>query len=170
LLVRTPASGITIVRIALYQPDIPQNAGAILRLAACLDIPVDLIEPAGFVLGNQGVRRAGMDYLEQVDLTRHISWDAFQVGVRPPQRLVLLSTKATERHIDFAYRPDDTLLVGRESDGVPESVHGRVDARVQVPLRADTRSLNVVTALALVLGEALRQQNGFSELEEVGGP
>lgn len=158
------------MRIALYQPDIPQNAGAILRLAACLDVPVDLIEPAGFVLGNQGVRRAGMDYLDQVDLTRHISWDAFESGVTPPQRLVLLSTKATERHIDFAFHADDTLLVGRESDGVPESVHGRVDARVQVPIRADTRSLNVVTALALVLGEALRQQNAFSDLGKVRGP
>lgn len=158
------------MRIALYQPDIPQNAGAILRLAACLDIPVDLIEPAGFVLGNQGVRRAGMDYLEHVDLTRHISWEAFETGVTPPQRLILLSTKATERHIDFAYRPDDTLLVGRESDGVPQSVHARADGRVQVPIRADTRSLNVVTALALVLGEALRQNNAFPDQEEVRGP
>ncbi|MBT3400786.1 MAG: tRNA (cytidine(34)-2'-O)-methyltransferase [Rhodospirillaceae bacterium] len=153
----------TAVRIALYQPDIPQNAGAILRLAACLNIPVDLIEPAGFVLHNQGVRRAGMDYLEQVNLSRHISWDAFEAGVTPPQRLILLSTKATERHIDFAYHRDDTLLVGRESDGVPESVHGRVDAQVRVPMQADARSLNVVTALALVLGEALRQQDGFPD-------
>lgn len=158
------------MRIALYQPDIPQNAGAILRLAACLDVPVDLIEPAGFVLGNQGVRRAGMDYLAHVDLTRHISWEAFEAGMSPPRRLILLSTKATERHIDFAYRPDDTLLVGRESDGVPESVHGRADARVQVPMRANTRSLNVVTALALVLGEALRQQDGFPDQEEADGP
>ncbi len=149
------------MRIALYQPDIPQNAGAILRLAACLNIPVDLIEPAGFVLSDHGVRRAGMDYLEQVDLTRHISWDAFETRVVPPQRLVLLSTKATERHIDFAYRPDDTLLVGRESDGVPETVHARADAQLRVPITADSRSLNVVTALALVLGEALRQQDGF---------
>lgn len=151
------------MRIALYQPDIPQNAGAILRLAACLNIPVDLIEPAGFVLSNHGVRRAGMDYLAQVDLTRHISWDAFEAGVRPPQRLVLLSTKATERHIDFAFRPDDTLLVGRESNGVPQTVHARADAQLRVPMQAESRSLNVVTALALVLGEALRQQDGFPD-------
>lgn len=151
------------MRIALYQPDIPQNAGAILRLAACLNIPVDLIEPAGFVLSNHGVRRAGMDYLAQVDLTRHISWDAFEAGVRPPPRLVLLSTKATERHIDFAFRPDDTLLVGRESDGVPQTVHARADAQLRVPMQAESRSLNVVTALALVLGEALRQQDGFPD-------
>jgi tRNA (cytidine/uridine-2'-O-)-methyltransferase len=156
-----PAPETIAVRIALYQPDIPQNAGAILRLAACLNVPVDLIEPAGFVLGNHGVRRAGMDYLEQVDLTRHISWDAFEGGVTPPQRLILLSTKATERHIDFAYRPDDTLLVGRESDGVPQTVHARADAQLRVPMQAASRSLNVVTALALVLGEALRQQDGF---------
>jgi tRNA (cytidine/uridine-2'-O-)-methyltransferase len=156
-----PAPEITAVRIALYQPDIPQNAGAILRLAACLNIPVDLIEPAGFVLSNHGVRRAGMDYLEQADLSRHISWDAFEAGLVPPQRLILLSTKATERHIDFAYRRDDTLLVGRESDGVPQSVHARAEAQVRVPMQADARSLNLVTALALVLGEALRQQDGF---------
>ncbi len=149
------------MRIALYQPDIPQNAGAILRLAACLNIPVDLIEPAGFVLSNHGVRRAGMDYLEQVDLTRHLSWDAFEADVVPPQRLILLSTKATERHIDFDYRPDDTLLVGRESDGVPQTVHARADAQLRVPMQPASRSLNVVTALALVLGEALRQQDGF---------
>ncbi|MEP4379893.1 MAG: tRNA (cytidine(34)-2'-O)-methyltransferase [Alphaproteobacteria bacterium] len=151
------------MRIALYQPDIPQNAGAILRLAACLNIPVDLIEPAGFVLHDQGVRRAGMDYLEQADLTPHISWDAFEGGVMPPQRLILLSTKATERHIDFEYRRDDTLLVGRESDGVPPSVHARADAQVRVPMQTGSRALNVVTALALVLGEALRQQNGFPD-------
>lgn len=149
------------MRIALYQPDIPQNAGAILRLAACLNVPVDLIEPAGFVIGEPGVRRAGMDYLALADLTRHISWEAFAAGLHPPRRLVLLTTAATERHIDFAYRPDDTLLVGRESDGAPPAVHERANARVRVPVRADTRSLNVVTALALVLGEALRQQGGF---------
>lgn len=149
------------MRIALYQPNIPQNAGAILRLAACLDCPVDLIEPAGFVLKDHGVRRAGMDYLDQVDLTRHISWEAFIDQLAPSQRLILLTTKATERHIDFAYGPDDTLLVGRESDGTPGNVHARADARVRIPIRPEARSLNVVTALTLVLAEALRQQDGF---------
>lgn len=156
------------MRIALFQPDIPQNAGAILRLAACLDLPVDLIEPAGFVLQNHGVRRAGMDYLDQVNLTRHIAWDRFEVELATSQRLILLSTKATERHIDFTFRPDDTLLVGRESDGVPEHVHRRADARIRIPIRAGLRSLNVVTALAMVLGEALRQQDGFPEAETMG--
>jgi tRNA (cytidine/uridine-2'-O-)-methyltransferase len=151
------------MRIALYQPDIPQNAGAILRLAACLDCPVDLIEPAGFVLRDHGVRRAGMDYLERVDLTRHISWDRFAETLAPPRRLVLLTTKATERHIDFTFAPDDTLLVGRESDGAPESVHDRADARLRIPIAPAARSLNVVTALAMVLGEALRQQGSFPE-------
>ena len=155
------------MRIALFQPDIPQNAGAILRLAACLDLPVDLIGPAGFVLQNPGIRRAGMDYLDHVQLTHHTSWDRFEACLVPPRRLVLLSTKATERHIDFAFGPEDTLLVGRESDGVPEPVHARAGARICVPMRAGLRSLNVVTALAIVLGEALRQQNGFPTLDTV---
>ncbi|MBN43450.1 MAG: tRNA methyltransferase [Alphaproteobacteria bacterium] len=153
------------MRIALYQPDIPQNAGAILRLAACLNLPVDLIEPAGFVMHNPGVRRAGMDYLDQVNLTRHISWARFADVLAPPQRLILLSTKAAERHIDFAFQPEDTLLVGSESNGVPDTVHASVDAQVRVPMRGNLRSLNVVTALAIVLGEALRQQDGFSRAE-----
>jgi tRNA (cytidine/uridine-2'-O-)-methyltransferase len=149
------------VRIALYQPDIPQNAGAALRLAACLGVGVDLIEPAGFVLGNPRMRRAGMDYLDHVELVRHPSWDAYLGGDANPRRLVLLTTHATCAHIDFAFRADDTLLVGRESGGVPDDVYARADARIRVPMRSGVRSLNVVTALALVLGEALRQTNGY---------
>lgn len=149
------------MRIALYQPDIPQNAGATFRLAACLGLPVDLIEPAGFVMSDSNLRRAGMDYLSEVEIVRHISWDRY-LAEAPPARLVLLTTRAKQRHIDFAFKADDTLLVGQESSGVPDAVHDRADARLRVPMRPETRSLNVVTALTLVLGEALRQIDGFS--------
>lgn len=149
------------MRIALYQPEIPQNAGATFRLAACLGVPVDLIEPAGFVMNDATLRRAGMDYLHEVEIVRHISWDRY-LSEAPPSRLVLLTTRGNQRHVDFAFNPDDTLLVGQESSGVPDPVHERADARIRVPMRPETRSLNVVTALALALGEALRQVDGFS--------
>ncbi|MCA8929380.1 MAG: tRNA (cytidine(34)-2'-O)-methyltransferase [Alphaproteobacteria bacterium] len=148
------------MRLALYQPDIPQNTGAILRLAACLDVGVDVIEPCGFVWDDRRLRRAGMDYLAGVDLVRHASWPRF-LEARPPGRLVLLSTSATLRHTDAAFRPDDTLLLGRESAGVPPDVHHRADLAIRIPLRATARSLNVALAAALVLGEALRQTDGF---------
>lgn len=151
------------MRIALYQPDIPQNTGAILRLSACLGLPVDLIEPAGFVLSDRALRRVGMDYLDLVQLRRHRSWDAFSADRTPDHRLVLLTTQATQTHIDFAFRDDDTLLVGRESSGVPAEVHDAADARIRVPIRAESRSLNVVTALTLVAGEALRQLEQFPQ-------
>ncbi len=150
------------MRIALFQPDIPQNAGAALRLAACLGVPVDIIEPAGFALGNPRFRRAGMDYIDQVDISRHISWDTYRQTALPG-RLVLLTTGATQRHVDFDFAPDDTLIVGRESDGVPEDIHALADARLRVPMRPQIRSLNVVTALAIVLGEAMRQLDGFPD-------
>jgi tRNA (cytidine/uridine-2'-O-)-methyltransferase len=149
------------MRIALYQPDIPQNAGATFRLAACLGLPVDLIEPAGFVMSDSHLRRAGMDYLSEVEIVRHMSWDRY-LSEAPPARLVLLTTRGEQRHIDFTFKADDTLLVGQESSGVPDAVHNRADARLRVPMRPETRSLNVVTALTLVLGEALRQTDGFS--------
>jgi len=149
------------MRIALYQPDIPQNAGATFRLAACLGLPVDLIEPAGFVMSDSHLRRAGMDYLSEVEIVRHMSWDRY-LSEAPPARLVLLTTRGEQRHIDFTFKADDTLLVGQESRGAPDAVHNRADARLRVPMRPETRSLNVVTALTLVLGEALRQTDGFS--------
>jgi len=149
------------MRIALYQPDIPQNAGATFRLAACLGLPVDLIEPAGFVMSDSQLRRAGMDYLSEVEIVRHMSWDRY-LSEAPPARLVLLTTRGEQRHIDFTFKADDTLLVGQESSGAPDAVHNRADARLRVPMRPETRSLNVVTALTLVLGEALRQTDGFS--------
>lgn len=148
------------MRIALYQPDIPQNAGAIFRLATCLDLPVDIIEPAGFVLNDANLRRAGMDYLDQTRITRHISWSTYLADANPA-RLVLLTTTATQRHVDFKFNAHDTLMVGRESSGVPDEVHDRADARIRVPMHPDARSLNVVTALTFALGEALRQVDGY---------
>lgn len=148
------------MRIALFEPDIAPNTGAALRLAACLGVPVDVIEPLGFVLGDPGLRRAGMDYLERVDLTRHASWRAFREARQAAGaggRLVLLTTRAETAYTAFAFAPSDTLLAGRESAGVPEAVQRAADARIRVPMVPGVRSLNAVTALALVLGEALRQ-------------
>jgi tRNA (cytidine/uridine-2'-O-)-methyltransferase len=144
------------MRLALYEPDIPQNTGAVLRLAACFGIAVDLIEPMGFVWDDRRLRRAGMDYLEGVDWTRHRSWDAF-LAARRPGRLVLLTTRAPVGHVGFMFRPDDTLILGRESAGAPERVHHAADAAVRIALKPGMRSLNVAIAAAIVLGEALRQ-------------
>jgi len=143
------------VRLALYQPDIPQNAGTLIRLGACLGVPIDIIEPCGFLLDDRRLRRSVMDYADGADVTRHISWSAFQAW--RPGRLVLLSTKAALPYTDFAFRPDDVLMVGRESSGVPDEVHAGADARVLIPMRPGARSLNVALAAAMVLGEALRQ-------------
>lgn len=148
------------MRIALFEPDIPQNTGTILRLAACLGLAVDLIEPAGFALDDARMRRAGMDYLEHVELMRHASWAAF--AARPRGRLLLFTTRAEQAYAEFAYRPDDTLLFGRESGGVPAAVHDAADARLRIPIRAGLRSLNVAVAVAMVAGEALRQTGGFA--------
>ena len=148
------------MRLALYQPDIPQNAGALLRLGACLGVAVDVVEPCGFLLDDRKLKRAGMDYLESADWRRYASWASFLVA-RPAGRLVLLTTRGETLHHRFAYRPDDTLLLGRESAGVPEEVAAACDARVRIPLRPGLRSLNVATAAAIVLGEALRQTEGF---------
>jgi tRNA (cytidine/uridine-2'-O-)-methyltransferase len=150
------------VRIALYQPDIPQNTGTILRLAACLGVAVDVIGPAGFDLSNAALRRAGLDYIGSADLTRHDSWDTFFVGRSPEARLVLLSSKASSPHIDFAFRPTDILLLGRESAGVPDGVRAVCDAAVRIPMQPGLRSLNIAVAAAIVLGEALRQTGGFA--------
>jgi tRNA (cytidine/uridine-2'-O-)-methyltransferase len=152
------------MRLALYQPDIPQNAGTLIRLAACLDVGIDIIEPAGFVLSDANFRRAGMDYVEQARIARHQSWTVFYDGHRREGtgRLVLLTTKASVPYTDFAFAPGDTLLLGRESAGVPDEVHDKVDARVRVPMKEGLRSLNVAVAAAMVLGEALRQTKGFA--------
>ncbi len=148
------------MRLALYQPDIPQNTGTILRLAACLSVPVDIIGPAGFDLSDKALRRAGLDYLERVTMTRHLSWEHF-CRDRASGRLVLLSTRGTVRHIDFGFEAGDVLLLGRESAGVPDHVHVSADASIVIPLATGTRSLNVAVAAAMALGEALRQTGGY---------
>ena len=154
------------MRLALFEPDIPQNTGSMLRLAACLGVGVDLIEPCGFVWDDRRLRRAGMDYLEGVALERHRSWAAFmEAGRHRPGRLVLLTTKAAAPYTGFRFAAADTVLVGRESAGVPEAVHAAVDARVGIPMRHGSRSLNVAVAAAMVLGEALRQTGGFADPE-----
>ena len=142
--------------LALYQPDIPQNCGTMLRTCACLGVAAAIVGPAGFPDSDRHFRRAGMDYLDAVDLTRHASFDAFEVW-RAGRRLVLLTTAATLPYTRFAFRPGDVLMVGRESAGVPAPVHAAADARILVPLRPSLRSLNVAATAAMVLGEALRQ-------------
>lgn len=144
------------MQLALYQPDIPQNAGAAIRLAACLGIGLDIIEPCGFPWDERKIRQSAMDYPDHLDLARHSSWEAFK-SARAGRRIVLLSTKAALSYLDFTFRNDDILLAGRESAGVPDHVHEAADARVFVPMRPGLRSLNVVTACAMVAGEALRQ-------------
>lgn len=148
------------MRLALFEPDIPQNAGAMMRLAACLGVAMDLIEPCGFVLDDRRLRRAGLDYRHALDLTVHRSWAAFQAE-RAPGRLVVLTTRDCLPYTDATFRPDDILMVGRESAGLPEAVHAAADLRVVIPMRPGLRSLNVATAAAMVLGEALRQTGGF---------
>jgi tRNA (cytidine/uridine-2'-O-)-methyltransferase len=146
------------MRIALYQPDIPQNTGTVLRLCACLGIEAHIIEPTGFPSSDRAFRRAGMDYLEAVVLTRHASWRDFEIWRQlRPCRLILFTTKATLSYLDFSFSADDVLLFGRESAGVSEAVHTAADARLLIPMRPDMRSLNVAIAAALAAGEALRQ-------------
>jgi tRNA (cytidine/uridine-2'-O-)-methyltransferase len=152
------------LRLVLFEPDIPQNAGAMMRLCACLDVPMELVEPCGFLLSDRHLRRAGMDYLDHLRLNRHRSFAAFEAWRRqalPGARLVLLSTRGEAAYQDFAYRPNDLLMVGRESAGAPEAVHRAADARLKVPLAPGRRSLNVALAAAMVLGEALRQTRQF---------
>lgn len=154
------------MHIALYQPDIAQNAGTILRLCACLAIDAHIIEPAGFPASDRAFRRAGMDYLHHVALTRHVSWQAFQQWrierAVPVPRLLVFSTAASTSYLDHGFTADDVLLFGRESAGLPDEVHAAADARLVIPMRAGLRSLNVAMAAAMAAGEALRQTGGFS--------
>ncbi len=144
--------------LALYQPDIPQNAGTMLRMCACLGIGAAIIEPAGFPVSDRHFRRAGMDYLDHVTIDRHVSWRTFRDWQSAQgRRLVLLSTRAALPYTQFDFRPDDVLMVGRESAGVPEDVHAAADARLLIPVAPGLRSLNVAVAAAMVVGEALRQ-------------
>jgi tRNA (cytidine/uridine-2'-O-)-methyltransferase len=146
------------MRIGLYQPDIPQNTGTIIRLAACLGIEVHIIEPAGFPTSDRSFRRAGMDYLDRVKIVRHASGEAFDAWRRREgARIVLFTTQATQSYLDYAFYPTDILLFGRESAGVPQEVHEAADARLVIPMQVGMRSLNVALATAMAAGEALRQ-------------
>jgi tRNA (cytidine/uridine-2'-O-)-methyltransferase len=149
------------LRLALFEPDIPQNTGALLRLAACFGVAVDLIEPCGFLIDDRRLQRAALDYKALAAVRRHSSWAAFLAERRPGLRLVLMTTKGDIRLDRFAFGADDTVLLGRESAGVPEAVHQAADARVAIPLRAPARSLNVALAGAIALAEALRQTRSF---------
>jgi tRNA (cytidine/uridine-2'-O-)-methyltransferase len=150
------------MRIALYEPDIPQNTGTILRLCACLGIEAHIIEPAGFPVTDRAFRRAGMDYLDQVSLTRHESFAAFEEWrARERLSLVLLTTTAERSYLDHTFRDDQILLFGRESAGVPEAVHKAADVRLCVPMHPGMRSVNVAMAAAMVAGEALRQSGAL---------
>ena len=144
--------------IALYQPDIPQNTGTILRLGACLGVAVHIIEPTGFALSDTGLKRAGMDYLERAAMQRHRSWDAFEEWrALKGRRLVLLTTKADCPYLSFDFKPDDILLFGRESSGVPDDVHDKADQRLTIPMVEELRSINLACSVSMVTGEAIRQ-------------
>jgi tRNA (cytidine/uridine-2'-O-)-methyltransferase len=147
------------LRLALYQPDMPPNTGTMMRLCACLGVGMDIIEPCGFPFDDAKLRRAAMDYIDHLDFTRHRSWDDFaaQIGAR---RLVLLTTKGAVPYTAFSFQPDDILMVGRESAGVPDDVHARADARIVIPILPPLRSLNVAISAAMTLGEAQRQLGG----------
>ncbi|WP_372918068.1 tRNA (cytidine(34)-2'-O)-methyltransferase [Sandarakinorhabdus sp.] len=150
------------MRIALYEPEIAGNVGAVLRLGACLGVPVDLIEPLGFVWDDARVRRSAMDYIDHVSVTRHRDWDAFRASIGGA-RLVLLTTKASSSAYDFAFLPGDVLLFGKESAGVPAHVHEACGGRIRLPMRAETRSMNLAMSAGLTLGEALRQTGGLPQ-------
>lgn len=153
------------MRLALFQPDIPQNLGAAIRLAACLGVPLDVIEPCGFPLSDAAIRRAAMDYAAIAQVKRHPGWADFRGDAARAGRLVLFTTRAETPFHEFEFQPDDTLLFGRESAGVPDEAHAAADARLRIPLAPGARSLNLVTAATLALGEALRQINAFPSVE-----
>ena len=155
------------MRLALFQPDIPQNTGTLLRLGACLDLALDIIEPCGFIFNEKAMRRAGMDYLEQVSYRRHNSWQDFlafrQEHPEEYGRIVLMTTHASYPYTDFSFEKNDIILMGRESAGVPEEVHQTADARLLIPMSPNARSINMSVSAAMVIGEALRQTNLFPQ-------
>ncbi len=151
------------LHLALFQPDQPGNTGTMLRTCACFGVPVEIIEPCGFPFSDKALARAGMDYIPQASLTRHLDWAAFEAWRRTEQRrLILLTTKGERRHVDMRFAATDVLMVGQESAGVPEHVHAAADARIVLPLQPGLRSLNVAIAAAMVLGEALRQTGCYA--------
>jgi tRNA (cytidine/uridine-2'-O-)-methyltransferase len=149
------------MRLALFQPDIPQNVGAAIRLCACLGIGLDIIEPCAFPLDDRSLRRAALDYGSLAEITRHQSWSRFLHDLPPPRRLILLTTRGETLFPNFAFGRDDVVLMGAESAGAPEIVHAVAAARLRIPIAANARSLNVITAATLALGEALRQTNAY---------
>ena len=153
------------MRLALFQPDIPQNTGTLLRLGACLNLPLDIIEPCGFLFNEKAMRRAGMDYLDLAQYRRHNSWaDFLEYRQQHPKdygRIVLLTTYASKPYTEFEFRPNDIILMGRESAGVPEQVHELADARLLIPMNKNARSINVAVSAVMVIGEALRQTGLF---------
>ncbi len=151
------------MRIALFEPDIPQNTAAIIRLGACLGVAVDIIEPCGFHFSDSGFRRAGMDYVELADVSKHRSWDVFLAARRG--RIVLMTTRALRSYAGFSFQDTDIILLGRESAGVPEIVHQAADAHLRIPLRRGLRSLNVALTAAMAVGEALRQTGTFEKMD-----
>ena len=146
------------MRIALFEPDIPQNAGNIFRLGACLGVSIDIIEPAGFVIDDKRLKRASMDYYDYLDLTKHLSWEKFyEWSKENSYRLILLTTKSTKSYYDYRYQPNDIILFGRESAGVPEYVHETVDERLTIPMIKGPRSINLSSSVSIVAGEMIRQ-------------
>jgi len=144
------------IHIALYQPDIPQNVGAAMRLCACLGIPLDIIEPCGFPWDIKKIRQSGMDYVGQIEVIRHDSWSAFKEAY-PEKRLILLTTKSPTPYLEFEFDKNDILIAGRESSGVPEEIHQEIASRVIIPMAGESRSLNIINATSMITGEALRQ-------------
>ena len=156
------------MRLALFQPDIPQNTGTLLRLGACLDLPIDIIEPCGFIFNEKSMKRAGMDYINMANYRRHNSWTDFlkyrEENPNEYGRLVLLTTKASIPYTEFEFKENDIILMGRESAGVPDSVHQMVDSRLIIPMNANARSINVAVSAVMVIGEALKQTNLFPKI------
>ncbi|MGQ0527092.1 MAG: tRNA (cytidine(34)-2'-O)-methyltransferase [Alphaproteobacteria bacterium] len=151
--------------LALYQPDIPQNVGAAMRLAACLGLDLHIIEPCGFPWDERKIRQSGMDYTELAQCRRHNSWQTFREQAKH-RRIILMTTKADKNYTDFDFQPGDILLAGRESAGVPQEIHAAADACICIPMQGAARSLNIVTAAAMIAGEALRQINLHRQCEE----
>ena len=149
------------IHIALYEPDIPQNVGAAIRLCACLGLTLDIIEPCGFPWDEKKIKQAAMDYRNAVNLVRHDSWSEFQKTYQE-RRIVLMTTKSSKPYTEFPFRADDILLAGRESAGVPEEIHQSMDGHIAIPMQEGLRSLNIINATAMITGEALRQTNGFT--------
>jgi len=156
------------MRLALYQPDIPQNTGTLLRLGACLDLPIDIIEPCGFLFNEKAMRRAGMDYLDFSNYRRHDSWESFlNYRKEHPEeygRLILFTTKAKQSFLDFKFKHNDVILMGRESAGVPENVHNLADSQLLIPMNPQARSINMAVSAAMAVTEGLRQTNGFPKI------